>query len=91
MKYYCYNILIVFSIDLWKVLANVHNVDNDIELDGPVVKTKYGPVQGVVRKGHYEFRGIPYMKPALGELRYQVFWRKSKIIRILCSLHKTLT
>jgi len=36
---------------------------------GPVVQTAEGPVAGLVNNGVYEFRGIPYAAPPVGELR----------------------
>lgn len=42
-----------------------------------VVKTNYGPVRGLLRKSvvgeeYLSFRGIPYGKPPIGELRFRV-------------------
>jgi para-nitrobenzyl esterase len=36
-----------------------------------VVKTTYGPVQGTEENGLQVFRGIPYAKPPVGELRWK--------------------
>lgn len=35
------------------------------------VKTKYGIIQGVVENGYTNFKGIPYAKPPIGELRFK--------------------
>ncbi len=35
------------------------------------VKTKYGWIEGVDQGGYTEFRGIPYAKPPIGELRWK--------------------
>ncbi|ODN00458.1 Venom carboxylesterase-6 [Orchesella cincta] len=45
-------------------------------IEGPLVKTKLGYVQGIAslsRKGRlfYEFLGIPYAKPPVGDLRFE--------------------
>ncbi|HVS64274.1 MAG TPA: carboxylesterase/lipase family protein [Thermoanaerobaculia bacterium] len=37
----------------------------------PVVKTKLGPVQGLVDDGILEFLGIPYAAPPVGDLRFE--------------------
>src|SRR5215831_6480230 len=37
---------------------------------GPVVNTAEGPVTGLARNGVYEFRGIPYAAPPVGNLRW---------------------
>jgi len=44
---------------------------------GPIVSTTNGPVQGITSKTRdgktfYEYFGIPYAKPPVGELRYEV-------------------
>lgn len=35
------------------------------------VQTKYGEIQGVEEKGYTLFKGIPYAKPPVGELRFE--------------------
>jgi para-nitrobenzyl esterase len=35
------------------------------------VKTKYGTVEGLVENGIYVWKGIPYAKPPVGELRFK--------------------
>ena len=35
------------------------------------VKTKYGIIQGVVENGYTIFKGIPYAKPPIRELRFK--------------------
>lgn len=42
----------------------------------PVVETEYGPVKGlkslsVLNTDYFSFRGIPFMKPPLGKLRFR--------------------
>ncbi|MEV4089550.1 carboxylesterase family protein, partial [Nonomuraea fuscirosea] len=37
----------------------------------PKVRTTEGVVQGLWREGHAVFRGIPYARPPVGELRFQ--------------------
>jgi para-nitrobenzyl esterase len=39
--------------------------------DGPVVKSVEGPVRGLMNNGVYEFKGIPYAAPPIGELRWR--------------------
>ena len=60
-------LLIVFLTGLSSSEENEESLE-----PSPVVQTKYGPVQGVKRKGHFEFRGIPYAKPPVGPLRFRV-------------------
>ena len=38
------------------------------------VTTKYGSLRGERRKGVSTFRGIPYAKPPVGELRFAPPW-----------------
>lgn len=35
------------------------------------IKTKYGIIEGIDQGGYVEFRGIPYAKPPVGELRWK--------------------
>lgn len=35
------------------------------------VKTRYGEIQGVEKSGYTLFRGVPYAKPPIGELRFE--------------------
>ena len=42
----------------------------DDPASGPVVQTAEGPVRGLVNNGVYEFKGIPYAAPPIGELRW---------------------
>lgn len=37
----------------------------------PIVKTQEGPVQGTVQDGVFAFKGIPYAKPPMKELRWR--------------------
>ncbi|PSL24120.1 carboxylesterase/lipase family protein [Chitinophaga ginsengisoli] len=39
--------------------------------EGPVVKTPRGYVQGIVEKGIYVFKGVPYAAPPTGALRFK--------------------
>lgn len=46
-------------------------------VDGPLVKTKQGFVQGITGQSRggrvfYEYLGIPYAKPPVGDLRFEV-------------------
>src|SRR5215510_9258945 len=38
---------------------------------GPVAQTAESPVSGLVNNGVYEFKGIPYAAPPIGELRWR--------------------
>jgi para-nitrobenzyl esterase len=38
--------------------------------DGPVVQTAQGPIRGMVKNDVYEFLGILYAAPAVGDLRW---------------------
>lgn len=45
--------------------------------DTTIVETNYGPVRGIKRTSavgdhFYSFRGIPYAKPPIGDLRFKV-------------------
>lgn len=45
--------------------------------DNPIVHTIYGPVRGYTESGikgrqYYAFKGIPYAKPPVGDLRFEV-------------------
>lgn len=37
---------------------------------GPLIQTAFGPVQGTTANGVDSFRGIPFAKPPLGQLRW---------------------
>ena len=37
----------------------------------PIVKTRYGAIRGIHKEGCLQFRGIPYAKPPVGELRFR--------------------
>ena len=47
------------------ILANKKGSENMI------VETMQGPIQGIEVNGHIEFRGIPYAKAPIGELRWK--------------------
>ncbi|ODN06368.1 Venom carboxylesterase-6 [Orchesella cincta] len=66
MRGLCLSWLIVLSELIFTTTAT------DELVRSPVVQTKYGPVQGVIRKDHYEFRSVPYSKPPIGHLRFKV-------------------
>lgn len=59
---------------LWQLLVVVVNCDYLL------VNTKSGPVEGVKEKTflanqtYLSFKGIPYAKPPIGELRFRVFF-----------------
>lgn len=47
--------------------------------DTIIVETNYGPVRGLKRTSavgdqFFSFRGIPYAKPPIGELRFKVMF-----------------
>ena len=41
-----------------------------VPIPTPVVKTKYGPVQGLVDNGVHAFKGLRYAAPPIGKLRF---------------------
>ena len=46
-------------------------------MDRPVVETSYGKLRGIRERDiddneFYSFKGIPYAKPPIGDLRFQV-------------------
>jgi len=48
-----------------------------ITIDGPIVEIKTGHIQSIVSKSregtkYYEFLGIPYATPPIGQLRFEV-------------------
>lgn len=53
-------------------------IGNELTEEFRVVQTNYGPVQGALNvtlfdnKRYYSFRGIPFAKPPLGQLRFKV-------------------
>jgi para-nitrobenzyl esterase len=52
------------------VISPVMAQDENEQDDAPVVLTKEGPVRGFVKNGVYEFLGIPYAAPPVGNLRW---------------------
>lgn len=51
--------------------------------DNFVVQTNYGPVRGckrtsIVGEEYLSFRGVPYARPPLGDLRFKVMLIKKK-------------
>ena len=36
-----------------------------------VVNTKYGKIEGITENGCHIFKGVPYAKPPVGELRFR--------------------
>lgn len=49
----------------------------DVKVSSPIIKTKYGQLEGFIsnsRDGRefYEFLGIPYARPPVADLRYEV-------------------
>lgn len=67
-------ILLVLALYMWGVFVTL----GVIGVDTKVVDTKSGPVRGLLeisqRKSveFYAFRGIPYAKPPVGDLRLKV-------------------
>lgn len=48
-----------------------------------IVQTTKGPVKGVVKtsivgENYYRFRGIPYAKPPVGDLRFKVSFKNGR-------------
>lgn len=52
--------------------------EDNVNYSDQVINTKYGPVKGMKLlskydgKEFYSYKGIPYAKPPVGELRYKV-------------------
>lgn len=57
------------------------------EVDGPVIKTSSGLVQGVVHEGIHIFRGIPYAVAPVGQRR----WRPSQLKQPWTGLYEAKT
>ena len=53
------------------MLAAAPRPANATEANGPEVATTYGPVKGFVGKGIYQYLGIPYAAPPVGNLRWE--------------------
>ena len=50
------------------------------------ITTQYGEIQGVEMFGAMVYTQIPYAKPPLGELRFEVCERILDVFRFLCSI-----
>lgn len=53
-------------------------------MENPIVKIEQGQLRGVAEKNlngksYFAFRGIPYAKPPLGNLRFKVIYDKTFI------------
>jgi para-nitrobenzyl esterase len=56
---------------LWTSAKADDEDDWNARNDGPVVQTVEGPVRGFEQNGVYQFLGIPYAAPPVGDLRWQ--------------------
>jgi para-nitrobenzyl esterase len=54
--------------------------------DGPIVNTTYGPIQGVQSEGVFQFLGVPFAQPPVGNLRWQPPQAAKKWSQVCCSL-----
>ena len=66
------------------VLAYFFNVNTRVKIKGKLVNTKSGVVRGIVSQSRdgrdfYEWLGIPYAQPPVGELRFEVSDENSSI------------
>lgn len=64
---------------------NLHQI-----VPGPIVSTKNGPVLGATSKTRdgktfYEYFGIPYAEPPVGNLRYEVSFPKWSLHSYSCN------
>lgn len=60
MQRYIFPLLIIISL-----------VSDNLSGQSPIVNTQYGPVAGSMNEAVFEFLGIPFASPPVGELRWQ--------------------
>lgn len=61
----------VLMVAVAAVVCNSGQAQEDSELAQGRVTTKYGVLQGVVDSGIVAFKGVPFAKPPVGELRWR--------------------
>ncbi|XP_057336605.1 juvenile hormone esterase-like [Microplitis mediator] len=70
-----YAILLNFVVEI--VVSSDGSLANYLKINRPIVEVEHGQVKGIRDKNvdgihyFYAFRGIPYAKPPIGELRFQ--------------------
>lgn len=74
-----------FFVFLFSVIIVTGATDNN---NYKTVHTEYGPIRGqkltslFYEKPYYSFKGIPFVEPPVGDLRFKVFFPNS----IICSI-----